>query len=100
MVRWQRFARELGATCNHGNEVVKVMRNAPSQPPDAFHPLRAPQLLLKLSPLGDVGRDTNHTPHMHADCLDVHLFIKPADHPIPLAATKLCAVVSLTAANC
>src|SRR6266508_829372 len=100
MVRRQRLTRQLGAAGNHGDEVVKVMRNPPGQPPDAFHPLRAPQLLLKLSLLGDVGRDTNHTPHMHTDWLDVYLFIKPADHPVTLATTKRCAVVSLSAANC
>src|SRR5688572_9475632 len=76
------------------------MRNAPGQPANAFHPLRAPQLLLKLSPLGDVGRNTNNTPHPHTDWLDIHLFIKPADHSITLTAAKLCAVVALTAANC
>src|SRR2546430_837930 len=59
-LRLQLTERELRVARDRRQRVVQIVRDAAGEPPDRFHLLRLPQLILEQPPLGDVLHRAHH----------------------------------------
>jgi hypothetical protein len=90
-IRRHTCRRQVAAACNHGEQVVEVVRNAAGQAPDRLHFLGLSKVLLQVLLRRDVH---SHANRAHWRFLVIADRPAEADYPVDRPVRPLCAVLN------